>query len=632
MKMTDRGTGESFRNKKEIEEARKNGTLPPEQDEDGNLINPHIPEFMAKTPWYLSQDQQPSLKHQKSTRQQKEKTFEEKRDPYKNWDPSEYKLTVERFNKLENERKKVKAQQREQELARKRKEKEEKRKQKEEQKGQTQEEGDEEKKEKSDSESSDFGSDTDTDLGSSDEDDDVRQSESHEAVDEGVMRWNQKAKMSVRNLRLREDTAKYLVNLDVNSAYYDPKTRSMRADPLPHVPATEKVYQGDNAWKNSADTKGLAGIQSFAWDAYNQGKDVHLQTNPTEVELMRKQYKDKKKKLEELKKQKLLDKYGGEEHLQAPPKELLYGQTEGYVEYSKDGRVIKGEEDTIPSSRHEEDVFPSNHSSVFGSWFDTSTMKWGYRCCHQTVMNTYCTGESGKRARDLATMRVQNQANSSSASSSGQDRGESLAEQRAKAIARGEKIERTQQGYKPDNRDEGDMFTRSAADPAGKINYQTLTYELQRAKEERKKNPDGSIRLGTEDQSDPTPEQREAEQLMQIHKDDPMAGYFKGKDEEESNTGNATEKNGNTSGHRKRGRSDDDENTGNESDGTNSSTGSGTKKSRRKSSHKRSKSSHKKKRKSSEKKKRKSSSKRKKKDIRSKKRDSDSDDGSSSDE
>ena len=44
---------------------------------------------------------------------------------------------------------------------------------------------------------------------------------------------------SVRNLRIREDTAKYLLNLDVNSAHYDPKTRSMRADPLPHkvIPA-----------------------------------------------------------------------------------------------------------------------------------------------------------------------------------------------------------------------------------------------------------------------------------------------------------------------------------------------------------------------------------------------------------
>ena len=37
--------------------------------------------------------------------------------------------------------------------------------------------------------------------------------------------------VSVRNLRIREDTAKYLRNLDANSAFYDPKTRSMRENP-----------------------------------------------------------------------------------------------------------------------------------------------------------------------------------------------------------------------------------------------------------------------------------------------------------------------------------------------------------------------------------------------------------------
>lgn len=46
-----------------------------------------------------------------------------------------------------------------------------------------------------------------------------------------------------RNLRIREDTAKYLLNLDVNSAYYDPKTRSMREDPLPDSDPNEKFYE-----------------------------------------------------------------------------------------------------------------------------------------------------------------------------------------------------------------------------------------------------------------------------------------------------------------------------------------------------------------------------------------------------
>ena len=38
---------------------------------------------------------------------------------------------------------------------------------------------------------------------------------------------------AIRNLRIREDTAKYLLNLDLDSAYYDPKSRSMRMDPNP---------------------------------------------------------------------------------------------------------------------------------------------------------------------------------------------------------------------------------------------------------------------------------------------------------------------------------------------------------------------------------------------------------------
>jgi hypothetical protein len=45
-------------------------------------------------------------------------------------------------------------------------------------------------------------------------------------------KFDAKARFTVRNLRIREDTAKYLFNLDTESAFYDPKTRTMRADPL----------------------------------------------------------------------------------------------------------------------------------------------------------------------------------------------------------------------------------------------------------------------------------------------------------------------------------------------------------------------------------------------------------------
>ncbi|KAJ7977244.1 Pre-mRNA-splicing factor SLU7-like protein [Quillaja saponaria] len=56
---------------------------------------------------------------------------------------------------------------------------------------------------------------------------------------------------TVRNLCIREDTEKYLLNLDVNSAHYDPKTRSMREDPLRNANPNEKFYSGDNRFRNS---------------------------------------------------------------------------------------------------------------------------------------------------------------------------------------------------------------------------------------------------------------------------------------------------------------------------------------------------------------------------------------------
>lgn len=39
---------DEHRKNKEIEEMRKAGTLAPEIDEDGNMINPHIPQYMSQ--------------------------------------------------------------------------------------------------------------------------------------------------------------------------------------------------------------------------------------------------------------------------------------------------------------------------------------------------------------------------------------------------------------------------------------------------------------------------------------------------------------------------------------------------------------------------------------------------------
>merc|ERR1712196_679394 len=59
--------GEHKKNR-EIEEMRKAGTLAPEIDEDGNMINPHIPQYMSQAPWYLNATEGSGLKHQKDNK------------------------------------------------------------------------------------------------------------------------------------------------------------------------------------------------------------------------------------------------------------------------------------------------------------------------------------------------------------------------------------------------------------------------------------------------------------------------------------------------------------------------------------------------------------------------------------
>lgn len=80
--------------------------------------------------------------------------------------------------------------------------------------------------------------DTDADFGSSDEED-ADEDKYADSADAVGQKMDTKTRITVRNLRIREDTAKYLINLDPESAYYDPKTRSMRDAPDKDIPAEE---------------------------------------------------------------------------------------------------------------------------------------------------------------------------------------------------------------------------------------------------------------------------------------------------------------------------------------------------------------------------------------------------------
>lgn len=57
-------------------------------------------------------------------------------------------------------------------------------------------------------------------------------------------------------------------------------------------------------------------------------------------------------------------------------------------------------ETSLPKSNYEEDVYINNHTSVWGSWWKDH--QWGYKCCKQTIRNSYCTGAAGIEASESA--------------------------------------------------------------------------------------------------------------------------------------------------------------------------------------------------------------------------------------
>ncbi|KAJ5144471.1 Pre-mRNA-splicing factor slu7 [Penicillium atrosanguineum] len=142
---------------------------------------------------------------------------------------------------------------------------------------------------------------------------------------------------ATRNPRVREDTAKYLLRLDLDSRN------------------TIRRLGDENFVRASSDAAEVEKAQQYAWDSQEKGMaQVHLQTNPTSGEMLRK----KERKSEDLQ--------------PTPLRDTMVVENERFVEYDEIGAIkcaIKGAPKNATKSKYAYDVMPNNHTSVFGSWW-----------------------------------------------------------------------------------------------------------------------------------------------------------------------------------------------------------------------------------------------------------------------
>ncbi|KAF9667670.1 hypothetical protein SADUNF_Sadunf15G0047800 [Salix dunnii] len=112
------------------------------------------------------------------------------------------------------------------------------------------------------------------------------------------------------------DNDENLLNLDVNSAHYDSKTRSMREDPLPDPDPNQKFY-GITHCRDSGQALEFKHLNNTSMLLIRD--DIHFQAAPSQAELLYKNHKIKDT---------ITEKYGNAASEEEIPRELLLGQSE----------------------------------------------------------------------------------------------------------------------------------------------------------------------------------------------------------------------------------------------------------------------------------------------------------------
>ncbi|CAF2119501.1 unnamed protein product [Rotaria magnacalcarata] len=351
----------------------------------------------------------------------------------------------------------------------------------------------------------------------SDDDEDDEEYKYTDSMDMPGQHVDSKQRISVRNLRIREDTAKYLLNLDAESAYYDPKSRSMRDNPFTgtNKDPSQVPYLGDNFVRYSGDAKHFAKSQIFAWEAADKGVSIHTQADPTKLELLNKEFHEKKNQFIKTVEQQLIERYGGAEYLDSIPRELVVeAQTEEYIEYNRLGKVIKGDQRAPVKSKYVEDIHENEHTSVWGSYWRNH--RWGYACCHSLLRQSYCTGTI------VEEKEIQFQADTP-IDDPNEDRPKSLV-----ALHR-EKLNKQKIQPKASAEDKNSIMKKldkkKVQEAAKEIEKrERLAEEIEQIDERKRKY--NSLKSDTVDRKEPTEEEVEAYRLKKLRHDDPMAQFM----------------------------------------------------------------------------------------------------------
>lgn len=195
-----------------------------------------------------------------------ELNYEGKKDRWNGFNPDQYKLVIDEWERLNEEQKKKKEQEIQEKIARGEKV----------------------------NASGEAGESDSEDLDSDDPDMERDQND-----DQGQFaNKDPRVRTTIRNLRIREDTAKYLRNLDPNSAPYDGKTRMMKENPNPNLPEQKQAFKGDNYSRITGEYVHLMQQEGFVLDATQKvGVEINNIANPSQVEIMYKQFREKKEAL-----------------------------------------------------------------------------------------------------------------------------------------------------------------------------------------------------------------------------------------------------------------------------------------------------------------------------------------------